>query len=125
MVRALENDVCGKSLTFVVFVYCLYTNERIPVLAVPWKFLSIFVPVHMDFLPFAVISFLKCQITVRCRFKLHECWPMTLGVGDMTVRGSIRETLKINAQHEPGGNARYSERTTSSGTSLGTSSIVS
>ena len=42
MVRALENDVCGKSLTFVVFVYCLYTNERIPVLAVPWKFFVYF-----------------------------------------------------------------------------------
>ena len=32
---------------------------------------------------------------------MSECWPTTLGVGDMTVRGSIRETLRENARWGP------------------------
>ena len=171
VVGAVKNDIDDKSLTFVVFVYCLYTNEKTLVLAVHRKVLSIFVPVHMGFLLLAVISFLMCLMMgnvletkgtrdlmdeqtdggthsertgktggippgtpggtyhAKCQTGLdvgpgYMSWPITLDVGDMTVRGSIRETLKINTQCNPRENARCNERTTASGTSLGTWSIV-
>ena len=60
MVRAVKNDVYGKSLTFVVFVYCLCAHERILVLGVHREVLSIFVHVHMAFLLLVVFSFLMC-----------------------------------------------------------------